>query len=600
MKVRMPSSYYLAVHSGHNGSCALMKDGVIVTAVQEERFSRIKNDVGYPKRAIAHCMKSARISGKDLAGVAYTTIDLSSVFVKSKHYVNFSVRDYIDFYGEKYYIKKLRGENCLEYLRWLRDDPQFTKQDPYYDFSYLSDEILLDPVKDSEVFRKERARMLAAQLGIEPAKVQFIDHHTCHAYYAYFGSPFRGEPCIVITLDSFGDGRNQTVWQAEGDRLTLLAESAQNNIAHIYKLTTLLLGMRPNEHEYKVMGLAPYAKRRYAEKALAVVQDILRIDGMRIVHNNRPRDLFTYLREGFAAHRFDNVASAVQLFTEGLMTRLVTNIYEKTGVTKYVISGGISMNVKMNKAVMNLPFVSDLFVCGSGSDESTCIGGCYYLNRKNANNAPLKNLYLGYDIADEFNSFDWTNLNKEFIVRTKVGYAQVAALLAKGDVVARVAGRAEFGARALGNRSILADPSQADVVQKINDAVKKRDFWMPFALSILKDHAASYIHNPKNIDSPHMTLVFDTDPARYDAIRAGTHPADHTVRLQFVMCQDDSDMYQIIEAFFKTTGVPAVLNTSFNLHGEPIVNSIADAVRTFRASGLDHLYVRDTLVSKKK
>jgi carbamoyltransferase len=319
------------------------------------------------------------------------------------------------------------------------------------------------------------------------------------------------------------------------------------------------------------------------------------------VENERPRDLYNYLREAWLDHRFDNIAGAAQHFTETLTAELVRNIAAETGVHRFVLSGGIAMNVKMNKVIGELDCVHELFVAGSGGDESLSIGGCYVLNQENGTNAALEDLYLGNDISAEFSTYDWSTAKAKFDVRSGVKPDEVAPLLIAGETVATVRGRAEFGARALGNRSILADPSKREAIIKINEAIKNRDFWMPFALSIMEEHACDYIHNPKGFAAPFMATAFDTKPETYRKIEAGTHPYDKSVRPQFVSKDRAPQYHALIESFRKQSGIPALLNTSFNLHGEPIVDSIADAMRTFEFSGLDHLYVQDdVLVSKRK
>jgi carbamoyltransferase len=597
----MNNELLLAIHSGHNASAALMRDGVIITAVLEERFVRKKNYTGYPWQAIEYCLKKEGVRGKELNRIAYTTNSFSgSVFSKAKTSTQFTVADYIDFYGEKYHKKLMRGENCLEYLEWLNTAEKFNEDKQYYDFSYLSAEVMLDPKKDTELFRKEQVRLLSNQLGVEADKIEFIDHHTCHAYYAYFGSPFRNKDCIAVTLDSWGDGRNQTVWKVSGDKLDLLAESSQNDIGRIYKMATLILGMRPDEHEFKVMGLAPYAKASYVSQTIRVIEDLCTVDGMRIVSKNRPTDLYGYLKEGWRDHRFDNIAGAVQAYTERIACDLVRNIVKETGIQRFVIGGGIAMNIKMNKAISELDEVEEMFVCGSSGDESLSIGGCYLLNSDPKSNQPIRNLYLGYDIRDEMDQFDANSYATKYIVQYGVTFDQVATLLAKGEIVAVVRGRAEFGARALGNRSILANPSRRETVQQINEAIKNRDFWMPFALSILEERLDDYIFNPKKLQSPYMSISLSVRPEMNSEIEAGTHPYDKTVRPQAVSSKDAPKYHALISAFQRLTGIPALLNTSFNLHGEPIVDTIADAIRTFDLSGLDHMLIDDQILFSKR
>lgn len=595
----MQMNYVLAIHSGHNASVALMCNGILVAATQEERFCRKKNYIGFPKESIDFVLGKFNLKGADLSRIAYTTIGDSGVLNKAKVSTEFSLRDYHEYYGEKYYGRIMKDEDCTDYLRWLRDDPKFNKDKQYFDYSYLTDDVIANSELESNLYRIQQVRKLSEYLGVSREKIEHLDHHTCHAYYAYFGAPFREKDCIILTLDGWGDGRNQTVWRVRDDEPVLIAESAQNDIGRIYKMATLILGMRPDEHEFKVMGLAAYAKDMYVQKTYETIEQLSMVEGMRIIENERPRDLYSYLKEAWLDHRFDNIAGAVQLLTENLATELVKNIYRETGITRYVLSGGIAMNVKMNKAISDLDCVSDIFVCGSGGDESLSIGGCYYLNASNKNNAPLDNMYLGYDISDEFETYNWSQVEEKFSINTNISHHDVARLLVKGEIVAVIRGQAEFGARALGNRSILADPSKRETVIKINEAIKNRDFWMPFALSIMEEHHHKYIKNPKNLISPYMATAFDTEVEPYKDVEAGTHPYDKTARPQFVEKRSAPEYHSLISAFYELTGIPAVLNTSFNLHGEPIVNTISDALRTFELSGLDHLLINDrVLVSK--
>lgn len=593
--------YHLAISVSHNSSAALIKDGEIIVAICEERSRRKKNYTGFPMNAVDYCLKTGGVTAEDISRVAYTTVDNPGLIIKSKMFTEFSLQDYRDYYGDRYYKRRLQGESCVDYLRWLRDDPKFNKDEEYFDFSFLSDDVIVNDQLSYQLFRKESARLLASKLGIGEERIEFLDHHTCHAYYAYFGSPYRTQDCISLTLDSWGDGRNQTVWKVCDDLFTPLAESNENDLARIYRMATLILGMRPDEHEFKVMGLAPYAKRSHVESAMEVLTDLCDVDGLRIVSKNRPKDLFSYLDEAWKTHRFDNIAGAVQLFTENLVCKLVRNIVLQTNIRRFVIGGGMALNIKMNKAIADLKEVNDIFVCGSPGDESLSIGGCYFLNSNSKSNQPLKNLYLGYNLRDDFSEFDATNLLSKYDVKLDATHDDVAKLLFNGDIVASVRGRAEFGARALGNRSILADPSKLSAVKKINEAIKNRDFWMPFALSILEEKSDDYILNPKKLKSPFMAISFDAKKESFSKIQSGAHPYDQSIRPQFVSAHSAPEYHSLINAFNRLSGIPAVLNTSFNLHGEPIVDSIADALRTFERSGLDHLLIEDTcLISKKR
>ena len=359
--------------------------------------------------------------------------------------------------------------------------------------------------------------------------------------------------------------------------------------------------MMPGEHEYKVMGMAPYAKKEYMLKCYEKFKNISKIKNMMIVNKNRPGDLWTFMKEIWTYERFDNISGAVQHFAEEFSCNLVKDIYKITKIPRLVLSGGVLMNVKVNKKISEIKNIKEIFVPPSPGDESLCLGGLYYLNENNSNNKTLTNVYLGYDIDDKcVKNYPWKKLKKKYKIITNIKLNNIVKLLIKGDVVARANGPAEFGQRALGNRSILANPSIPGMIKKINEVIKKRDFWMPFALSILKEKSKKFIKNPKNISSSFMTIAFDTFENNVDKIKAGTHPYDGTVRPQFVNKDDQGTYYDLIKMFYKKTKIPALLNTSFNIHGEPIVNTIEDALKTFKNSDIDHLWIGKVLLSKKK
>lgn len=589
------SKYLLAVHRGHNASCAVMQDGKIVMACQEERFSRVKNDIGYPYHSLSYVARMLNLSDDNVERVAYTTRGFPSIFTKSRHRVAFTNADYVKHYHVNRGSFGEMSETRLEYYCWLRDNPQFNTRENYFDFSWLTDEVLKDVDLDRQLFQREQVRTLSEHLHIDPNKIEFLDHHTCHAYYAYYSSPFRSQDCLVVTMDGGGDGRNMTVWKVVNDVPTLVADSKENVLCEIYKLVTLLLGMRPDQDEYKVMGLAAYAKDAHVKDLLAQFHDILKVDGPRIVYRNKPANLFDHLAELVKYQRFDNVAGAVQRFTEEILTTFISTLCAETGVSRLVISGGIALNVKANMVIQELPCITDLFVSPGPGDESLSLGGCYYMNA--GRSEPLENAYLGFDVTQE--RIDESSLLAKYNIKHGVTNKEVATLLSKGIIIARVHGKAEFGPRALGHRSILAHPRHLSSVKVINKAIKNRDFWMPFALSILDKGVLDYILMPDDASAPFMTVAFMTKAMLRNDIAAGIHAYDSTVRPQVVTRSAAPDYYDLIESFADITGIPALLNTSFNLHGEPMVNNLADALHTLDNSGLTHLMYQDMLITKK-
>ena len=351
------------------------------------------------------------------------------------------------------------------------------------------------------------------------------------------------------------------------------------------------------------MGLAPYAKNEYSKKIYnELFKDILKVKDCKVLHKNRPKNLFNYLYEKTKQYRFDNIAGAVQILVEKISSDLINQIYKKHKIKSFSISGGVSMNIKMNKKLLSEPFVKKIYVPPTGTDESLSIGACYYLNRSR-NNKPINNIYLGQKISENKinKSKILGQLNKnKYIIKSGVNHKVIAKLLKNGEIVAVARGREEFGARALGNRSILANPSVNGIVQKINEQIKNRDFWMPFALTIQQERHKDFIINKKSVDCDFMTIGFDTIEKNYSKIKNGTHPYDKSVRPQILKKEFNENYHSIIEEFRKITKIPALLNTSLNLHGMPISSELDDILKTFKNSGLRYLYLEDNILIKKK
>ncbi len=590
----------IGINVSHNASACLMMDGKIVIAAQEERFTKVKNYCGYPKQSIDYCLKYLKENNQTVDKVAFSTVDLVGFWFAYpiQHY--FKMKDYHRHYGEGFYGKKLRKEDVTDYYNELVSNKDKNKAPLYLSYDKMGD--LNSMLNDSAAFRELQRAFAAEQCGVSPEKVEFIDHHTCHAYYAYHGGKRKSDECAVITLDSDGDGYNQTVWHFKNGKGERIRATNQCDLGRIYKITTLLLGMKPDEHEFKVMGMAPYAKPEYVDVVYKdVYEELLKVEDSLVLHNHRPADMYGYLEEKLKPYRFDNIAGAVQKLVEEVAVALFKQVNELTGLRQFCVSGGVSMNIKMNMILSQLDCVDNIYVPASGADESLCMGACYVLDAENAK--PLNNTYLGTDVSEGISDEKIKKLfiDKNYEVSMNVSHAALADILAKGNVVAQVRGREEFGARALGNRSIIASPNDPEVVKMINEAIKNRDFWMPFALSIMADKTEGYIDNPKNMDSPSMTIGFETlDNEQYRNIKAGTHPYDRTCRPQILKKEANPEYYDIINEFYNITGIPGLLNTSLNLHGDPICSTIEDVEYTFSNSGLHYLYINDSILVKKK
>jgi carbamoyltransferase len=337
--------------------------------------------------------------------------------------------------------------------------------------------------------------------------------------------------------------------------------------------------MKPLEHEFKVMGLAPYARPEEVAPIYDTLRRLVWVDDS-LTFRSRFHLPFAdrFFAQELARTRFDAVAGAVQLLAETLVTEWVRKAIAQTGIHRVALSGGVFMNVKVNKTLAELPEVGHLFAMASCGDEANAIGSCLFGYRHLCEERgiefaprPLRSLYLGPDLArsDVEHLIRARNLAASYDISEPPDInAETAALLAAGQIVARCAGRSEWGARALGNRSILADPRDARIVRTLNTAIKGRDFWMPFAPSILSEDAGRYFENPRGIDAAYMSVAFDTTIEARRDLPAAMHPYDLTIRPQVVHREWNPDYYEVISHFRRLTGVGAVLNTSFNLHGD--------------------------------
>lgn len=565
----------LGIHDGHNASAALLVDGRVVAAVQEERVVRIKNWSGFPTQAIRQVLALGNCA---IAEVDHVVLNgLHMPYAKSREQI---LAEYEHTGSLKTTLKRVLKSIGLKTLHTAR---------------------------------RQRERLAAVTaMGFPANRIEFVDHHTCHAAAAYYGQSTLKDPVLVLTNDGAGDGLCATVSLGRNGRLERLAEIPESDsIGNLYAMVTFLMGMIPLEHEYKLMGLAPYAPEKGRDLVSADFQKLMTFpkDAPYIWKRTRacPETYYSYefLTELLRLRRFDWIAAGLQDFTEKMLTEWVTRCIRKSGVRRVALSGGVFMNVKANQLIMNLDEVESVYIFPSCGDETNALGAAWWKHaqeqiRKNQEvaTAPIGPLYLGSEFADADIDRAIADFNGPFTVTRPADIEdEVAGLLARGEVVARFDGRAEFGARALGNRSILANPSSADAVRVINEMIKSRDFWMPFAPAILSERMRDYVENPKRIPAPYMVLCFNTT-ARHPDIRAALHPYDRTARPQEVIADWNPQYHRLISQFEKKTGIGAVLNTSFNLHGFPIVETPKDALEVLRDSGLKWLALGRVLVGK--
>ncbi len=589
---------YIGLHVGHNASVALMINGKIKYCLQEERFAKIKNFCGFPKQSLNFLekyIKSTKIKIDEI-GISTKEINLFLLKYPLNHF--FSVEEYHNFYGKDFYGKVLKGKSVSNYIRNLRKDKRFKNYNSIY--SKTPDSKILNSFA---YYRNITTNYLKKNHPLISNKINYLDHHTCHAYYGRFSIKYiNNEKSCVVVIDSYGDRNTETIWIDDGKRnLRNILKNNQCELARIYKFVTLILNMKPDEHEFKVMGMAPYGKKKYyLEIYENVFKNILKLDGLKIVHKKRPKDLYNYLKKKLSNYRFDNVSAALQYYLEKTILELLKKINKRYRINNFYFSGGVSMNVKMYNLFIKEKFIKKLHNAPSGSDESLSMGACYFLNRSKKS-LPLNSVSIGSPLIDVSKiEKKLLKYKRKIKIKKNVSHKYIAKLLQKNKIIAIAQGNEEFGARALGNRSIIVNPSDLGNIMKINAKIKNRDFWMPFAITILKQHHKIFIKNPKALESPFMNLSFDTISKNYEKIKAGCHPLDKTVRPQILDQASNKNFFNIINEFYKLTKIPAVLNTSLNLHGYPKSSDLSSVLETFFKSELNYLYLENKILIKKR
>jgi carbamoyltransferase len=562
----------LGIHDGHNAAACLLVDGAITMAVQEERIRRVKNFAGFPAMAIRCILEDSGMRLEDVEAFALVGLEMPD---------------------------QRSREQRLELYRTIGRNGDAHRRGCHR------------VSRNGNGARAARVRN-ALEFGIPEDRIHLVEHHAAHAAAAYHGHGVYDRDLLVLTNDGEGDGLCATVSIGRGGELARIASVARSDsIGNLYAVVTFLLGMVPLEHEYKLMGMAPYADEDRVEVVCRKLRSLFGFEDPNPYRWTRsttcPDPFFSYatLRSLFEGDRFDWICGGLQRFTEEMVLGWIGRCVDATGIHHLALSGGVFMNVKLNQRIMQMLAVENLFVFPSSGDESNSIGAAYAVAAQTGGHErlrPIGHLYLGrsYDNNAVRRAIDEYRFGRTVDVRVIDDIEQeTAELLAGGAVVARFQGREEFGARALGNRSILADPSNPDVVKTINTMVKCRDFWMPFAPSMTDRQAAGCLVNPKRIAAPYMTITFDTTDCRSD-FRAGTHPYDGTARPQVVSRDWNPRYYRLIEEFERISGRRGgVLNTSFNLHGQPLVSSPRDALEVFDCSGLEFLAMEDHLISKR-
>ena len=547
----------------HDSSACIARDGELLFAVAEERLSRVKHDARFPALAIKACLDFARVR---LDQLDYVAFGWSPPRVTYLH-------DLADF---------ARGRLPITYLNMLNSTRQFV----------------------SMSHQGGGWRTLSHHFGPTKARTLFVDHHLAHAISAYAHSGFA--EAAVLVVDGRGAWEATSIWHGRDGRLAhVLTIPWPNSLGLFYAAFTEYLGFRAYSDEWKVMGLAPYGQPGVdLEDFIALDHGSYQVDGPRLIgrNSNRGTAIARLLGPARAPEseiedRYKNIAYSVQNACEEAMLGLAKMAVERTGCRKLCLAGGVALNSKANGRILASGFVEQFFVQPAASDDGAALGAALAPYLETGERLPLKamrQVYLGAAYDDS----EIEKVLRTYKLRwTRLGdVADTAAdLLAAGKILGWFQGRMEFGPRALGSRSILADPRDPEMNAKVNNAVKFREWWRPFAPSLLAESAGDYLESA--VDSPFMILTSPVKPEKRSVIPAVTH-VDGSARPQTVEENVNPLYWRVIKKFGERTGVPVIMNTSFNLRGEPIVSSPTDAIRTFFSSGMDALVIGSFLVEK--
>jgi len=546
----------------HDSSSCIVRDGELLFAVAEERISRLKHDASFPENAIQACLEFAKVHPAQLDEVCFGWQMAGPVF-----------RHDLKCYAT--------GQMSLTYLNGLNSTLHFL----------------------SMWHQESGAKKFAQQFGPTKATMRFVDHHLAHAISAYAYSGY--DDAAVVVMDGRGAWEATSIWHGHNGRLDpVLMIPFPDSVGHFYSEFTEFLGFQRNSDEWKVMGLAPYGKPGVDLSAFIDVNVApYRVHARQLIANGATRCPGMALLgppripESDIDERHKNIAYAVQDACETAMMNVVRMAIKKTECHDVCLAGGVALNSKANGKILASGIVDKLFIQPAASDDGVALGAALapYLdgNGKLPNKA-MRHAYWGPCFDD--NEIE-SSLRTYKLHYTKLPdpASTAAELLAQVKILGWFQGRMEFGPRALGSRSILADPRDPEMNAKVNNAVKFREWWRPFAPSIKKEAAGEYLESAT--DSPFMILTAQVRPEKRSIIPSVMH-VDGSARPQTVEKEINPLYWRLIDEFEKRTGVPVIMNTSFNLRGEAIVHTPTDAIRTFFSSGMDALVIGSFLVEK--
>ena len=592
MNILGVSCYY------HDAAAALLQDGVFVAAAEEERFSRVKHDYGFPRHAIEFCLKQAGIAAGDL--------------------------DYVVFY-EKPLVK---FERILT-----------TAVGTFPSSARAFSEAMVTWFDEKLWVRS----LLMKHLGLPASKVLFADHHAAHAASAFFCSPFRA--AAILTVDGVGEwttasmGTATASWDGQASNSIRLTHEIRfpHSLGLLYSAFTAFLGFEVNEGEYKVMGMAPYGQPRYLDKVHKLVHvaddggfhldldyfsyhysDCQTFSSHFIDLFGEPRDPESEFitpetgedvsgreEEVRASQYYADVAASIQCVTEEILLKMARHLQRETKLDALCMAGGVALNSVANGRILRESGFKELFIQPAAGDSGGAVGAALYAGHVllgKPRKFVMEHAYWGqgYDAGEVAGFLKQNDIAHEVFEDDERLLARLTDDLTAGKVIGWMQGRFEWGPRALGNRSILADPRRAEMKRIVNAKIKFREPFRPFAPVVPEEKVCEFfdgMENPaRHYPARFMLLVLPWKSEAGNIVPAVNHVG--TGRLQSLRPEWNPRYYHLVELFGEATGVPILMNTSFNLRGEPIVASPANAWNTFRNSGLDILVMGNCMVRK--
>lgn len=559
----------------HDSAAVIIKDGVLIAASEEERFSRKKHDSSFPKLSIEFCLKKAGIKTEDLSYVVF----YEKPFVKFERLFLTSLR----------FVPKSMGFFKESMKEW------------FFDKLWIKSHII-------------------SELGIDSKKLLFSEHHLSHMASSFFCSPFKKS--ALLSIDAVGEWTTTSWGEGNGNKINIKEEiHFPDSLGLLYSAFTVFTGFEANEGEYKVMGLAPYGTPKYVEKIYKLL-DINPSDGSYKLN----LDYFSYQHnlKGIYTKKFEetfgkkntkpdevlpyyaDIAASIQVVLEEVLISIAKYVRKKTNLKYLCFAGGVALNSKANWRILKETGFEEIYIQPAAGDSGGALGAAlwaYHSVLNNKRNFVMNNAYYGAsESTDEIEKYlKKGNIKYKKIKNNESLVDKVTDEMIKGKVVGWVQGEFEWGPRALGHRSILADPKSLKMKDLVNRKIKFREAFRPFAPSTITDKADNYFEiGDKKHHYPfkYMLYVVPVKKNKRESLGAITH-VDGTARPQFVDKEVNPLYYELIKSFGVKSGVPVVLNTSFNLKGEPIVNTAKEALSTFNRSGLDILVLHDLIVEKK-